>query len=112
MCRLLAPFAPFVSDWMHRELTGESVHLAPFVAASGEPVDATLDAAMAGDPHACAARPRGARGGGDQGAAAAGTDGVRRAECDAEAALEPLLPLLAAELNVKQSSSRRRAMRL
>ena len=28
--RLLAPFAPFVSDWIHRELTGESVHLAPF----------------------------------------------------------------------------------
>ena len=30
-CRLLAPFAPFVTDWMHRELTGESVHLAPYV---------------------------------------------------------------------------------
>ncbi|MEP7066459.1 MAG: isoleucine--tRNA ligase [Gemmatimonadota bacterium] len=28
--RLLAPFAPFVSDWIHRELTGASVHLAPF----------------------------------------------------------------------------------
>jgi isoleucyl-tRNA synthetase len=28
--RLLAPFAPFVSDWIHRELTGTSVHLAPF----------------------------------------------------------------------------------
>jgi isoleucyl-tRNA synthetase len=30
VCRLLAPIAPFVSDWMHRELVGESVHLAPF----------------------------------------------------------------------------------
>ena len=29
-CRLLAPFCPFVSDWLHRELTGKSVHLAPF----------------------------------------------------------------------------------
>jgi len=28
--RLLAPFAPFVTDWMHRELAGTSVHLAPF----------------------------------------------------------------------------------
>ena len=26
-CRLLAPFAPYVTDWIHRELTGESVHL-------------------------------------------------------------------------------------
>jgi isoleucyl-tRNA synthetase len=28
--RLLAPFAPYVSDWIHVELTGGSVHLAPF----------------------------------------------------------------------------------
>ncbi len=32
VCRLLAPAAPFVSDWVHRALTGESVHLAPFPA--------------------------------------------------------------------------------
>ena len=30
VCRLLAPFAPFITDWIHRELTGSSVHLAPF----------------------------------------------------------------------------------
>ncbi len=30
ICRLLAPFAPYVSDWIHVELTGTSVHLAPF----------------------------------------------------------------------------------
>ncbi|MCU0633895.1 MAG: isoleucine--tRNA ligase [Gemmatimonadaceae bacterium] len=29
--RLLAPFAPFVSDWLHRALVADSVHLAPFV---------------------------------------------------------------------------------
>ena len=29
-CRLLAPFAPFVSDWIHTELTGASVHLASY----------------------------------------------------------------------------------
>ncbi len=46
VCRLLAPFAPFVSDWMHRELTGTSVHLAPFLGAHQRPVDAGLDAAM------------------------------------------------------------------
>ena len=33
-CRLLAPFAPFVTDWIHRELTGASVHLADYVRAN------------------------------------------------------------------------------
>ena len=28
--RMLAPAAPFISDWVHRALTGASVHLAPF----------------------------------------------------------------------------------
>jgi len=28
--RLLAPAAPFIADWVHRALTGVSVHLAPF----------------------------------------------------------------------------------
>src|SRR2546425_6647000 len=28
--RLLAPAAPFIADWVHRALTGASVHLAPF----------------------------------------------------------------------------------
>ena len=46
--RLLAPFAPFVSDWIHRELTGISVHLAPFRRALGinEGEDETLERAM------------------------------------------------------------------
>ncbi|HXE57172.1 MAG TPA: isoleucine--tRNA ligase [Gemmatimonadales bacterium] len=30
VARLLAPAAPFMSDWLHRALTGESVHLARF----------------------------------------------------------------------------------
>ena len=30
-CRLLAPFAPFISDWIHVELTGTSVHLAGYI---------------------------------------------------------------------------------
>jgi isoleucyl-tRNA synthetase len=43
-CRLLAPVAPFISDWIHRELTGTSVHLARFTRASGAGVqDAALE---------------------------------------------------------------------
>ena len=40
VARLLAPTAPFMSDWIHRQLTGESVHLASFPkpeAATGDP---------------------------------------------------------------------------
>jgi isoleucyl-tRNA synthetase len=43
--RLLAPAAPFASDWIHRALTGESVHLAPFPVDQGR-LDAGLDRAM------------------------------------------------------------------
>lgn len=34
--RLLAPFAPFISDWIHFELTGKSVHHADFVRPTSE----------------------------------------------------------------------------
>lgn len=51
-CRLLAPFAPYVSDWIHHELTGESVHLAAFrrdarsaVTARDEGLEAAMGAA-------------------------------------------------------------------
>ena len=46
--RLLAPFAPFVSDWIHRELSGTSVHLAPFRRSLGtnEGSNETLERAM------------------------------------------------------------------
>lgn len=43
--RLLAPVAPFASDWLHRALAGTSVHLAPFPAA-GSPRDESLEAGM------------------------------------------------------------------
>ena len=46
VARLLAPAAPFASDWLHRALTGESVHLAAFPVAGG-PRDLELEAAMA-----------------------------------------------------------------
>jgi isoleucyl-tRNA synthetase len=44
--RLLAPAAPFVSDWIHRALTGESVHLARFPEPPAAP-DPELETAMA-----------------------------------------------------------------
>ncbi len=48
-CRLLAPFAPFMTDAVHRALTGTSVHLAPFVregARTAAMLDDTLEASM------------------------------------------------------------------
>ncbi len=45
VARLLAPAAPFTSDWMHRALTGTSVHLARFPIASGRR-EAGLEDAM------------------------------------------------------------------
>jgi isoleucyl-tRNA synthetase len=46
-CRLLAPFAPFVTDWVHRELVGESVHLASYVRPTASSADPELEVAMA-----------------------------------------------------------------
>jgi isoleucyl-tRNA synthetase len=46
VARLLAPTAPFLSDWMHRELTGGSVHLAPFPSPGRPADDRGLHAAM------------------------------------------------------------------
>lgn len=43
--RLLAPAAPFLSDWLHRALAGTSVHLAVFPVVGGRR-DPALDAAM------------------------------------------------------------------
>jgi len=48
---LAAPCVPFSSDWLHRALTGESVHLQRYPAARGEAgegvaLDAELEAAM------------------------------------------------------------------
>ena len=45
--RLLAPFAPFLTDELHRELTGTSVHLAPYVRPESERyLDQGLEADM------------------------------------------------------------------
>jgi isoleucyl-tRNA synthetase len=111
-CRLLAPICPFVTDWMHRELTGDSVHLAPF--ARGSAAGAPGSAIGAGDARdeeletAMAAIRTLAR----LGRAAREEAGIKvrqplsRLVCVAphanEAALRELAPLLAAELNMKR----------
>jgi isoleucyl-tRNA synthetase len=45
-CRLLAPFAPFVTDWVHNELTGDSVHLASYMRPGEQDRDALLERSM------------------------------------------------------------------
>ncbi len=100
VCRLLAPICPFVTDWMHRELTGESVHLADYRLDEAR-ADVSLDAAM----HAIRELAR-------LGRAARETAGIKvrqplsRMICVApgvpERDLRPLVPLLQAELNVKR----------
>ena len=100
-CRLLAPFAPFVTDWMHRELTGESVHLAPYGGLVGpDALDPALEEAM-GEIRALATLGRAARETAKinvrqpLGLLTCVTHSNRRDLIDA------LVPLLAAELNVK-----------
>src|SRR5262245_24965067 len=101
VCRLMAPIAPFVSDWIHRELTGESVHLAPFVAPRAEPAEPTLDTAMEAI-RTLARLGRAAR----EDAGIKVRQPLSRMVVVAphipDASLEPLTPLLSIELNVKQ----------
>ncbi len=108
-CRLLAPFAPFITDWVHRELTGGSVHLAPFTRGVAGAIDVDLERAMhhvrtlatlaraareeAGakvrqplSRMVCVVPMRGVASGGEAGAGRM---------------LQELTPLLAAELNIK-----------
>jgi isoleucyl-tRNA synthetase len=101
VCRLLAPFTPFISDWMHRELTGESVHLAAYLQPESVGGDSGLESAM----EAVRTLSR-------LGRSAREEVGIKvrqplaRLICVApnvsESALEPLVALLAAELNVKR----------
>jgi isoleucyl-tRNA synthetase len=102
-CRLLAPFAPFVTDWMHRELTGESVHVAPYVRPDPFAPKPDLDEAMR-EIRTLATLGRAAR-------EAAGVNvrqPLARMVCvlpvhgpAVDALVQELVPLLAAELNVK-----------
>ncbi len=108
--RLLAPFAPFVTDWVHRELTGTSVHLASFTRPRPGAVDVDLERSMA-HIRTLATLGRAAR-------EEAGVkvrqplarlvcvvplpgSVFRGGEARATGVLEQLTPLLAAELNIK-----------
>jgi isoleucyl-tRNA synthetase len=110
-CRLLAPFAPFITDWVHRELTGTSVHLAPYARADVRSVDVDLERAMA-HTRMLATLGRAAR----EDAGVKVRQPLSRMVCvvplpgivykganaRAEGVLEELSPLLAAELNIKK----------
>jgi isoleucyl-tRNA synthetase len=106
-CRLLAPFAPFVTDWMHRELTGTTVHLAPYSRSDdgGDSrsmhVDQELEHGMS-QLRTLATLARAAR----EEADVKVRQPLSRLVCvvpsGATAALRDMVPLLAAELNVKQ----------
>ncbi len=100
-CRLLAPLAPFVTDWMHRQLTGTSVHLAAYGGAVDRAVhDPLLEASMA-EIRILATLGRAARETAKLNVRQplrtliCVTGGLKSPELDA------LVPLLAAELNVK-----------
>ncbi len=101
-CRLLAPFAPFVSDWIHSELTGESVHVAQYVRPRATRIDAKLERAMS-DVRALATLGRAAR----EEAGLKVRQPLAAMLCvlpghEAGGVLLSLIPLLASELNVKR----------
>jgi isoleucyl-tRNA synthetase len=101
-CRLLAPFAPFVTDWMHRELAGTSVHLASYAPPPGSTADdPALEAAMA-EIRALATLGRAAR----ETAKINVRQPLALMTCvthnERRDLMDALVPLLAAELNVKQ----------
>jgi isoleucyl-tRNA synthetase len=110
-CRLLAPFAPFITDWVHRELIGSSVHLAPFKRERPDAIDVDLERAMS-HIRTLATLGRAAR----EEAGVKVRQPLSRMVCvvplpgvvyggagaRAESLLEELSPLLAAELNIKK----------
>ncbi|MDQ6829402.1 MAG: isoleucine--tRNA ligase, partial [Gemmatimonadota bacterium] len=99
-CRLLAPVCPFVTDWVHRELTGESVHLAAYVRPGERYRDIEVEQRM-DDIRTLATLGHAAR---DKAEIKVRQPLERMVcvvpNCD-EASLHALIPLLAAELNVK-----------
>jgi isoleucyl-tRNA synthetase len=98
--RLLAPIAPFVTDQLHRELTGESVHLAPYVRDAAPATEPELERLMA-SVRTLATLGRAAR----EQAKINVRQPLARMVCVAPGVtaeqLAPLLSILAAELNIK-----------
>jgi isoleucyl-tRNA synthetase len=107
VCRLLAPFAPFVTDRLHRELTGTSVHLAPYVRPGADTVIPTLGQTPALEMQMHSIRllatlGRAAR----ERVKISVRQPLSRMVCVSphvgEVGLRDLLPVLAAELNIKR----------
>lgn len=100
--RLLAPIAPFVTDWMHRQLTGESVHLASYTRENPFKQDPELEQAME-HVRRLATLARAAR----EEAGIKVRQPLSKLICvvpQPNAKLSALFPLLASELNVKEIS--------
>ncbi len=101
VARMLAPAAPFTSDWIHRALVGESVHLANFPAARALAIEPDLDRAMDGIRR-LASLGRSAREAGSR--RVRQTLGTMRVAVPKEVdnpRFRELLPLLAQEMNVR-----------
>ncbi|MDQ8154689.1 MAG: isoleucine--tRNA ligase [Gemmatimonadota bacterium] len=98
--RLLAPFAPFVSDYIHRALTGSSVHLADFTRGDAPVRDLALERAME-EVRSLSTLGRAAR----EEAGIKVRQPLSRLVCVAgeaqQSLLDQLVPLLMSELNVK-----------
>jgi isoleucyl-tRNA synthetase len=102
VCRMLAPFCPFVTDWVHRELTGASVHLAPYRRESTAlPRNPALEESMT-QIRTLATLARAAR----EEAGVKVRQPLSRLVCVVPnykaTEVDALVPLLAAELNVKR----------
>ena len=112
-CRLLAPFAPFITDWVHRELDRRlgpprAVHPRRIRRRGNRCRSGAFDVAHPDPRHP---GPRGPGGRGGEGASAPRSARLCRArpgavakdaQARAEGMLKELSPLLAAELNIKK----------
>ena len=99
---MLAPAAPFLSDWLHRALTGTSVHLARFPVVFGPAGRGAGGGDGSGAPAGLAGPRRPGRAW-TPGPAAAGADAGRGAGRGARCRRwTQLLELLRVEVNVKQ----------
>lgn len=102
VARLVAPAAPFASDWLHRALAGGSVHLADFPVADRSQQDEELERAMDGIRR-LASLGRSAREAGNRRVRQTlSTMRVAVPKLVDNARFRELLELLAQEVNVKQ----------